>query len=177
VRRIAAVGSANAIAAGNVIGRAEESGFSLIETIVATALLATSIAALGQLFAIAIVNTSGARDTTFATVLAADKMEQLRSLTYAASPASVPVSAAGLAPSPSGALHVNTSGWVDYLDEHGTTIGSDGDVPPGTVYVRRWSIVPLPTDPADALVLQVLVEPRDKRAVVRLVSVRTRTAG
>ena len=113
---------------------------------VATAILATAIVSLGQLFAIAMVSNRGARATTYAALLASQKMEQLRGVVYAE-----------LTPSPAGALGRNTSGYVDYLDAYGRSLGGGGSPPAGTVYVRRWSIEPLPANPDNTLVLQVLV--------------------
>jgi hypothetical protein len=48
---------------------------------------------------------------------------------------------------------------VDYLDKYGTELGGGGNPPPTTVYVRRWAVQPLPTNPNNTLVLQVLVAP------------------
>lgn len=113
---------------------------------VATAILATAIVSLGQLFAIAVVSNRGARATTYATLLASQKMEQLRGAVYA-----------DLTPSPGGALGRNTSGYVEYLDAYGRSLGGGESPPAGTVYVRRWSIEPLPANPDNTLVLQVFV--------------------
>ena len=57
-------------------------GFSLLETVVATGLLAGALAALGQMFAISVANNRTARSGSYATVLAGQKMEQLRGLTW-----------------------------------------------------------------------------------------------
>ena len=65
----------------------------------------------------------------------------------------------GLNPSPSGSLDRNTPGFVDYLDGNGVWVGTGTTPPAGTVYVRRWSITPLPTNPNNTLILQVLVTP------------------
>ena len=65
---------------------------------------------------------------------------------------------AGLSPSPATALQANSSGYVDYVDAFGNTVGSGGsNAPSGAVYTRRWSVDPLPTDPNNTVVLQVLV--------------------
>jgi len=140
-----------------------QAGFSLPEMMVATALLATAIAALGQLAAIATASNRGARATTYAAVLAFQKMEQLRGLAYAEA-----------TPSPAGTLGANRSGYVEYLDGYGRSLGGGDDPPHGTVYVQRWSIDPLPANVGGALVLQVLVTSVSGRAPVRLVGVRAR---
>ena len=57
-------------------------GFSLVEVLIATGLLATAIAALAQVFAVATRSNVEARDTTYATVLAAQKLEELRAAPF-----------------------------------------------------------------------------------------------
>jgi hypothetical protein len=181
-----------------------ESGFSLAETLIATGIMAASIAGLGQLFAVSVLSNRTARNTTFASVLATQKMEQLRGLTYgfdtlalpltditsniAATPAT-PTGGKGLSPSPTGALRANTDGYVDYLDAYGKTVGTGGTtIPNGTTYIRRWSIEPLPTNPNNVIVLQVLVTRSTNRGSAdagkvdrlpdeaRIVTVKTRKA-
>jgi len=181
-----------------------ESGFSLAETIIATGIMAASIAGLGQLFAVSVMSNRTARNTTFATVLATQKMEQLRSLTYgfdtlalpltdtssnlATNPLS-PTGGKGLSPSPTGAIRANTDGYVDYLDVYGKTVGTGGTtIPNGTTYIRRWSIEPLPTNPNNVIILQGLVTRSTNRGSAdagkvdrlpdeaRLMTVKTRKA-
>ena len=62
----------------------------------------------------------------------------------------------GLSPSPEGTLEYDTPYYVDYLNADGLWIGSGGAPTPGTVYIRRWAVDPLPTNPGDTLVLRVL---------------------
>ena len=181
-----------------------ESGFSLAETIIATGIMAASIAGLGQLFAVSVLSNRTARNTTFASVLATQKMEQLRGLTYgfdtlglpltdtssnlAVNPLS-PTGGKGLSPSPTGALRANTDGYVDYLDVYGKTVGTGGTtIPNGTTYIRRWTIEPLPTNPNNTIVLQVLVTRSTNRGSAdagkvdrlpdeaRIITVKTRKA-
>ena len=181
-----------------------ESGFSLAETIIATGIMAASIAGLGQLFAVSVLSNRTARNTTFASVLATQKMEQLRGLTYgfdtlglpltdtstnlAVNPLS-PTGGTGLSPSPTGALRANTDGYVDYLDVYGKTVGTGGTtIPNGTTYIRRWTIEPLPTNPNNTVVLQVLVTRATNRGTAdagkvdrlpdeaRIITVKTRKA-
>jgi Tfp pilus assembly protein PilV len=52
-------------------------GFSLLETVIATALLATAVVGLAELFAITTRGTLRSRDTTSATVRASQKLEEL----------------------------------------------------------------------------------------------------
>jgi hypothetical protein len=46
---------------------------------------------------------------------------------------------------------------VDYLDAYGAWVGTGSSPPAGALYVRRWSVEPLPTNPNNTLVFQVLV--------------------
>jgi type II secretory pathway pseudopilin PulG len=180
-----------------------DAGFSLAETVVATAIMAASVAALGQLFAVSVASNRGAKYTTFAATLAVQKMEQLRSLTYgfdalalpvtdtstntAVDPAS-PTGGTGLSASPTGSLTTNTQGYCDFVDQYGRQIGSGGtSMPTGTVYIRRWSIEPLPTNPNNTVLIQVVVTRFRNQSQTqlqtgrspdeaRLVSVKTRKA-
>jgi type II secretory pathway pseudopilin PulG len=151
--------------------RCTTAGFSLIEVLVAAAVFVTGIIAVFQLFIAAQAANRSAHGATGTTVLAAQKMEQLRSLTWGFDVAGTPVSDTttdisvmpftsagnGLAPSPPGSLQQNTTGYADYLDQWGSWVGGGSAIPDGAVYIRKWSIEPLPTDPANTLLLQVLV--------------------
>lgn len=180
-----------------------ESGFTLIETMVATAMLAVALTALAQLFAISVANNAVAKNGTFASVLAAQKIEQIRSLTYgfdvlglpmtdvttdiAVSP-ETPTGGKGLAPSITNTLQANTDGYVDYVNANGVTLGGGTVVPNNTAYIRRWMVEPLPTNPNNTLVIQVLVTRRRDRGTAdigavarapeeaRLITVKTRKA-
>lgn len=147
-------------------------GFSLMETLVATALLATGLLSVAQLFTVATDANRRARMSTCAAILAEQKMEQLRALTWGYDLLGLPLSDSasdisvvptvstggyGLTPSPPNALTQNVPGYVDYLDAYGSWLGSGGTLATGTVYIRRWSIEPLPTNPNNTLILQVLV--------------------
>jgi type II secretory pathway pseudopilin PulG len=180
-----------------------ETGFSLVETIVAAGLLAGAVAVLGQMFAISMADNTSARTVTFVTVLAEQKMEQLRGLTWGfdliglpltdtssniARPIQSGTGGPGLTPSPSNSLRSNVEGYVDYVDQFGRIIGGETTVPAGAVYVRRWSVEPLPTNPANTVILQVVVtksrnrgtadsddgSTRRLRDQARLMTVRTR---
>src|SRR4051812_17474207 len=113
-------------------------GFSLVETIVAIAITTAGIAAVAQLSAIAVRATYAARLATFSTLLASQKIEQLRSLAWTSDAAGVSVSdtstntavvpeqstgGRGLSSSPAGSLTANTAEYCDLLDEDGRTLG------------------------------------------------------
>jgi prepilin-type N-terminal cleavage/methylation domain-containing protein len=186
----------------------DESGFSLIEVIVATAIMAVSLVSLAQLFAISTRTNRTARTSTYAAILAEQKMEQLRALTWGFDLLGLPISdmttnasafeatgacagatnggSVGLTPSPGNTLAADTDGYVDYVDGNGCGLGGGTDPPAGTVYIRRWSIEPLPTNPNNTIVLQVLVTRRFDRGAAdngnvqrmpeeaRMVSIKTR---
>ena len=184
--------------------RQPSAGFSLVETIVATGLLATALVSIAQLLAIGTRANATARYGTLATMLAQQKIEQLRGLAWGFDASGLPLSdlstniavtpespagGKGLQTSPSNTLWRPTDGYVDYLDAQGLTLGGGSSAPRGTAYVRRWSIQPLPSDPNGTLVLQVLVRrhssdqsPAGEPAVSRtpdealIVSVKTRKA-
>jgi len=181
-----------------------EDGFSLLEVLVATGLLAVALTALAQLFAIATKSNISAKSTTFAALLAQQKMEQLRGLTWgfdtlglpltdtasniSATPES-PTGGTGLTPSPANVLGQNTNGYCDFLDKAGNSLGGGTTPPAQTIYIRRWAIEPLPTNPNNTLVFQVLVtRSRDRGTAdtasdvkrlpdeARIISMKTRKA-
>jgi hypothetical protein len=181
-----------------------DSGFSLAEVMVASGLLATALITLAQLFAVSTRTNLGSRNTSYATVLAEQKLEELRALTWGFDSNGLPVTdvttntavypeetngGTGLDPSPTTALNENTDGYVDYVDQWGNKVGRGGtSAPEGAIYTRRWSITPLPTNPNNTVILQVLVTrlrnrgAADEGAVkrlpdeARLVTVKTRKA-
>ena len=93
-------------------------------------------------------------------------------------------------PSPSAALSENTVGYVDYVDGYGVKVqnGGGNQTSSSIVYTRRWSITPLPTNPNNTLVIQVLVTRNKDRGQAdqgdvarlpeeaRMIAVRTRKA-
>ena len=145
-------------------------GFTLIEVLLAVALL--SVAALGgvQLVAVAIQAVGAARTQTLAVILASARVEELRRLTFEFDDQGLhstdlqtdlstsPSSAGGPGLAPGGSVSANLNGYVDHLDHRGDWIGSGAAAPPGAAYVRRWSIAASITTP-DVLVLEVAVLP------------------
>src|SRR5689334_21858996 len=69
----------------------DQGGFSLLETIVAAGLLAASLVSVAQLLDRAVQNNLDARAVTMATVLAQQKVEELRSLLWGFDQQGVPV--------------------------------------------------------------------------------------
>jgi type II secretory pathway pseudopilin PulG len=182
---------------------ADARGFSIIEVLMATALMVTAVASLAQLFALSTQRNTSSKNTTFAAVLAQQKMEQLRSLTWGFDTLGLPTTdtttdttkfpetagGTGLSPSPVNTIQQNVVGYVDYLDAKGQSLGGATAAPPATaVYIRRWMIEPLPTNPNNTIVIQVLVTRHRNRGTAdggsvvrlpdeaRLISVKTRKA-
>lgn len=181
-----------------------QSGFSIIETIFATGILATAVVALAQMFVISVKNNQNSRTGSYAVTLAQQKMEQLRGLTYGfdtiglpltdtttntAAAVEVPTGGTGLTPSPANTMNANTNGYVDYIDQFGKSLGGGQTAPLYTVYIRRWSIDPLPTNPNNTLVIQVMVTRETNRGLAdqagstdrlkdeaRIMSIKTRKA-
>ena len=158
-----------------MFGLADQQGFTLVELLVALVIMVTVTAGVAQLFVVAANAGRASRDRTIAVALATGKLEQLRSLTWrfdvdatgaltartdstsnlAVEP---PVAGGpGLKPSPAGTLDRNVPHYVDYLDRHGRWIGTGASVSPQAVYIRRWAVRPVPSDPQQMVVLQVLV--------------------
>ncbi len=153
--------------------KSSERGFSIIETMIAIGLLTAVSLSVAQLFAVAAKRNLDARAQTSTAILAVQKMEQLRGLTWGFDTAGLglplsdtttdlstdPPSAngRGLNPSPLGTLDGNTPGYVDYIGVYGDWVGNGASPPPNTTFIRRWSVEPLPTNPNNTLILQVLV--------------------
>ncbi|HEU4927060.1 MAG TPA: prepilin-type N-terminal cleavage/methylation domain-containing protein [Vicinamibacterales bacterium] len=148
-------------------------GFSLVEVVVSMAILTTVSLGVAQLFAASTNANRVAHDRTSTTAMAEQKMEQLRSLDWGfdLQGQGLPVTdtttnlaeyphrdnGSGLNPSPNDTLLKNTAGFVDYLDANGAWVGTGDEPTAGAAYIRRWAIIPLPTNPNNTLVLQVLV--------------------
>ena len=146
-------------------------GFSLIEVTVSMGLLTVVALSVAQLFAVSTRANFVAKGRSSATARAEQKMEQIRSLTWGfdSEGLGLPVSdtttnlsvfplaqnGTGLNPSPANSLVTNVPGFFEYLDANGTWVAQPGQA----AYVRRWAIRPLPTNPNNTLILQVLVSP------------------
>jgi len=119
-----------------------ERGFSLVETLIATSLLAGAIMTLAQFVGAAAQTGSAARAHAVTTWMAEQKMEQLRAL-------------------PWGAIAADLDE-ADYLDESGNVRCPRESAPCGeAVYVRRWSATPMRFS-AGILFIEVDVRPVGK---------------
>jgi hypothetical protein len=153
--------------------RRSQDGFTLVEVLVAALLVITLVVNVAALGAIAVRTAITARRQTSTSLLAIQKMEHLLALTWGSAGAAPAVALSdlttdlsrdppsnagvGLSPSPAGSLDQNLPGYVDYLDEAGVWVGTGPEPPPRCVFVRRWSIEPIASDPDNLLVLQVFV--------------------
>jgi len=180
-----------------------EAGTSLVEVLAAIMIMVTGVLMMAQMFVISTTSNVASRNDTFAAVLAEQKMEQLRSMTWGFDTQGVPVSdfstdttvtpespngGQGLQPSPGTALQTNTTGYVDHVGAHGEIVGNGVQPAAAAVYTRRWSIEPLPTNPNNTLIIQVLVTPNRNRGQAdqgnvgrlpgeaRVITVKTRKA-
>jgi hypothetical protein len=142
-----------------------EQGTTIIEVVIATAILATLMAGLMSLAAMAISTTEnqghlGARTTEYAQ----DKMEQLLALTYGDTTSDTRTFPAangggsGLAPGGSSSPATPVALYVDYLDDNGNLCGTagaacaapSGTTPPnGWFYQRVWQVDDNTTHPTE----------------------------
>ncbi len=150
----------------------EGRGFTLVEVMVALAILAGSLFVVAQLMVVASRAADASRETTTATALAAQKIEQLRALAWGMAPDGTgiedlqsdvaswpgrPSGGPGLSLSSPGTLAENTAGYVDFLDADGRWIGS-GESPPGAAaFLRRWSVTAADSCAPSGRVLRVAV--------------------
>ena len=169
-------------------------GFTLVEVIISMGLLTAVSLGVAQLFAVSTRANLAARTGTSTTAMAEQKIEQIRSLTWGFDTGGqgLPVSdtttnlavypmtptGTGLNPPPADALEQNRTGFFDFVDASGTWVGTGATIPGTAAFVRRWSITPLPTNPNNTLVIQVLVSPlSNEQARVASAFTRTRMMG
>ena len=118
-------------------------GFSLVETLIATALMAGALVSLAQFIGAAAQSGTAARTRAVAASMAAQKMEEIRVASW---------DDIAVAP-PTG---------VEYLDGSGHARCPDADMPCGdAVFVRRWSVAPA-TFSARVVIFEVDVRPVGK---------------
>jgi type II secretory pathway pseudopilin PulG len=169
-------------------------GFSLLEALIATTIVAVAAGGLLQLFVISASANRSSHTETVATLLAQEKIEQLRALDWSVDAAGISISdtstntavspdepgtGTGLATSPPRALNTNTAGYCDFVDAYGQLLGGGSacggpGAPSGAAYVRRWSITPLPGAPQNVIVLQVNVSTVAGGLETRLASMKAR---
>jgi prepilin-type N-terminal cleavage/methylation domain-containing protein len=123
-------------------------GFALLEVIVAAALLVALAAGVSRIVAAAIREGLASRLRAVATIAAADKSEELRSLPL-----------------------TDLMSGGDYLDGAGESIGSGPALPRSAVYTRRWTVQAVDSDP-EVFALCVEVFLRDGSLTARVTTLR-----
>ncbi|MCA1560391.1 MAG: hypothetical protein LC753_18975 [Acidobacteria bacterium] len=116
-------------------GIASTDGAALVEVMIAVGLLVVFCAGTAQVITWTAVTMKAMRVETYAIVLAEDKVEEL--LAEAARGVTVEVS-------PLDALERDCAGFAEYLDDHGRPASEAPER--GGVFLRRWSVRPLPGD-------------------------------
>jgi Tfp pilus assembly protein PilV len=134
---------------------AQESGFTLLEVLIACTLILTAVAGFAHLAAAGVARANATRGAAAALALAQGRLEQLRSAIFSYDSAGMAVSDPVLVESPPDALAVDRAGWFDATDRFGQPV-ADGDVR-RAVYRRRWSIARFDAARDDTLVLSVCV--------------------
>jgi hypothetical protein len=122
-------------------------GYSLVEVLVATILVAAGVSGLAQLIAVSGAANLHAKQTTMAAILAQQKMEELF------------------------AVGADAGASVELLDRDGHLLAA-GAPPDGHNYVRRWSVDPLTGGASGARLLQVAVTDQRGQTLARLVAAR-----
>jgi len=136
-------------------------GFSLIEVLVATAVVAVGVASLAQVIVLSARAARIASTTSVTLLLAGQKMEEL--IGNAANPPDYDR--------------------IDYLGSDGAALGFEkiapaGTPPSGTAYIRRWSVTALEDGAGESIAIQVWVTPwPDAPGQTRLVGVKRQRAG
>jgi hypothetical protein len=145
-------------------------GFSLIEAVTATALVAGTVMMAARWVTDAAKSGARSAGTSVAAVLASHKIEQLHALRWAVDELGVrradlasdtavdppaPGGGLGLSLAPPGTLESDVPGYVDYVTPDARTVATRS----GATYVRRWSIAPLPLAPDDGVLIEVCVVP------------------
>lgn len=128
-------------------------GFTLVETLIATGILITTIAGVAQLLAWSVRSTRESGQFGVALVAAQDKLESLRSLKYGFDDSGGPADVAALTPSPAWSLAEDAGSYVEWLDHSGRTVGDASQAE----YVRRWRITLLDAQAPSALAIEVCV--------------------
>ena len=151
--------------------RPDDRGFAILEVGVALCLLSLVAVGICGVLPIAVRAVRSGGEQSMAMWLAVQRLEDLCALPWTRDDMGLPVSdtttdlsvepfvsgGTGLQASPADALDANRPGFVDYLDGTGRWVGTGAVPPPTAVYIRRWSVVPAASAPADAVLLQVLV--------------------
>ena len=137
--------------------RDDVKGFTLVEVLIAMAILAVTGASVAALMDISGLAVRDARIDMAETFAAQSKMAELR---------------ADATTFVGGSLSASLGGYSDVVGADGSVAGASGLA----AYQRRWSVSPAPLDPANTLVLEVVATRvgRSNAREVYLISLFTR---
>lgn len=135
--------------------RSSSRGFTLVEVLVATAILVTVAAGSAQLFAIAITHNVAARQQLAMSVAASRKIDELADMVAHGSVPAAPI----------GAVDRAIDGFSDVTVECGASLQ------------RRWLIAPLASYSATAVVIIVRIVPVSSRAAPEIEVATIREGG
>jgi type II secretory pathway pseudopilin PulG len=128
-----------------------DTGFSLVETLVASALLIAVLTGVAQLVEWSMERTRDGGLRSRGLVGAQDKLEQLRAAVFSTRADGSAVTDAALNPTPPGSLDADMVGHVDYLDIAGRIVRDPADA----LLRRRWAIAPVDGNVPAALAIDV----------------------
>lgn len=132
---------------------AMQRGFSLVEVLVALTIFIAIAVGVAQLFASSTTANAAARAVTVASILAMEKLEELRALS---------IDDPAVAVSPPDSLRANVDGYFDA---------------PRAGYTRRWMVAPVRGHAGDAVAIYVTVTHARGAGGARLATIKVRKAG
>jgi type II secretory pathway pseudopilin PulG len=130
-------------------------GFSLVETLIATLIVASAVGGLAHLVALGARQAGTTRQQLAALATAQSKLEELRSVPWTYASDGTPISSASLTPSPPDALLADRDGYVEHVDRFGVVVAPTDVL--SSHFTRRWSVTPLYRSDPNTLVLRVCV--------------------
>jgi hypothetical protein len=153
--------------------RADERGFALLDALIATTVVVTVTSGVATLLTWSAHAAATAGTQTIATLLARQKLEQLAALEWSVDADGVlhsddtttvavdPMrdSGPGLQPSLASTVDLDTPEYMDFVAADGAWRGNRPPPAAGAAFIRRWSVVPVSTDPVHSLIVTVSVRP------------------
>jgi prepilin-type N-terminal cleavage/methylation domain-containing protein len=129
--------------------RSRESGFTLVEALIAIVLLAVGLMAVTNLFVIAAASNQVGNSTTITTAAATDVMEKLKAIRFdllqpGGNVQGITVERAGVTYTPAVNEECNVVPGVFQCVYQPPGLGQEGAVPLGSTVVARWEIQAIP---------------------------------
>jgi prepilin-type N-terminal cleavage/methylation domain-containing protein len=128
-------------------------GFTLFETLIATAILVTALAGVAQLFVLSTHLTRQANTAGAALVAAQEKLEILCGLSFGFDASGVAITNPSLDVSPPSSLDEDVAAYVDWIDAAGESSATNEN----SVFVRRWRVSSISSGAPDAVTVEVCV--------------------